>query len=62
MKKHSNLELLELTYLLSAIEKLCKSDYAHIQHLEPVKRLIQLCDSQYQIADNILTERENAKC
>jgi len=60
MQKLTNYQLNELCCFLSAIEKICKSDYAHIADLDTVKKIIQLVDSNYKKADNILTERENA--
>lgn len=56
MKTLSNHQLSELCNLLSNIEMKCK-EYSHIADLEPVKRIMQIAESNYQKADNILTER-----
>jgi hypothetical protein len=57
MKQESSNNLSELCSLLIEIEKLCK-DYSHIAHIEAVKRIKQIAESNYQLADNILNERQ----
>jgi len=52
-------ELNELCTLLAQVTNLCR-EYSHIVHLEPVKRIIQIADSNYQKADNVLLERAEA--
>ena len=59
MKQENNNTLQELCSLLLEVERLCKQ-YSHINHLEPVKRLKALAESNYQKADNILQERQDA--
>ena len=58
MNKLTNLELSELMCFLSAVEKLAKKDFIHISHIESVKQIVSLVDSNYQKADNVLLERE----
>jgi len=60
MKELSTHELRELCSLLIDIERLCKREYLHIAHLDPIKRIIAIADSNYQKADNILNERYDA--
>ena len=57
MKNKSNYELKELCSFLLAAEKLCK-EYSHLNHLEPVKRINQIAESQYNKVDNVLNERQ----
>jgi hypothetical protein len=59
MKQLSNVDLNELAAFCGAVEKLCKKDFAHIQNIDAVKRILAIAESTYQKADNILTERES---